>query len=106
VRYEWDESKNRANLAKHGIRFEAAIGVFDDPDCVIEPSYDDPETGEERWLAIGFTPAYARELVVIHVYRYQEWRSQAEADWKAEEIIRILSARKANPSERRRLEKL
>jgi uncharacterized DUF497 family protein len=51
VRYEWDEVKNRANLAKHGIRVEAAIGVFDDPDCVIEPSYDDPETGD-RWLAI------------------------------------------------------
>jgi uncharacterized protein len=105
VRYEWDEAKNRANLKKHGIRFEAATQVFDDPDCVIEPSYDDPETGEARWLAMGFAPAYTRELVVIHVYRYQEW-IQTESGGQAEEIIRILSARKANSGEIRRFKEL
>jgi len=39
---------------------------------MIEASYDDPETEEPRWIAIGFAPGYAAELVVIHVYRYEE----------------------------------
>jgi uncharacterized protein len=31
MRFEWDESKNRRNVAKHGIPFETAMSVFDDP---------------------------------------------------------------------------
>jgi uncharacterized DUF497 family protein len=57
VRYEWDEDKNRTNLKKHGIRFEVAIQVFDDPDCVIEANYDDPETGEPAGLQLVLLPA-------------------------------------------------
>jgi len=66
------KKKNRSKLKKHGIRFEVAIQIFDDPECMIEGSYDDPETEEPRWIAIGFAPGYAAELVVIHVYRYEE----------------------------------
>ncbi len=36
-RFEWDEDKARANLAKHGVSFEEAALVFDDPDYVVEP---------------------------------------------------------------------
>jgi uncharacterized DUF497 family protein len=35
VRFEWDETKNRANIAKHGISFETAKLIFDDPDGFI-----------------------------------------------------------------------
>jgi len=60
---------------------------------------------EPRWIAIGFAPGYAAELVVIHVYRYEEWK-KAQSGEESEEVIRIVSARKANQSERRRFEKL
>ena len=105
MRYEWDERKNALNLRKHGVRFEVAIQVFDDPNCIIEPSCDDPGTGEERWLAIGIAPAYGPELVVIHVYRNNEWKT-LEIEEEPEEIIRILSARKADSREIRRYQGL
>jgi uncharacterized DUF497 family protein len=35
MRYEWDQRKNRANRRKHGISFELASLVFDDPDCLV-----------------------------------------------------------------------
>jgi len=51
VRIEWDRAKNVINQAKHGIDFEAAQLVFDDPFCVtfVERALE----GEERWQAIG-----------------------------------------------------
>jgi len=99
VRYEWDERKNALNLRKHGIRFETAVQVFDDPNCLIEQSYDDPGTGELRWTAIGVAPTYGLELVVIHVYRYYYETTPGQGP---EEVIRIVSARRANSSESRR----
>jgi uncharacterized DUF497 family protein len=105
VIYEWDERKNASNLKKHGVRFEVAVQVFDDPNCIIEPSYDDPETREPRWLAIGLAPAYGSELVVTHVYRTNEWQT-IEIEEEPQEVIRILSARKADPGESRRYQGL
>lgn len=101
VIYEWDERKYALNLKKHGVRFEVAVQVFSDPNCVIEPSYNDDETGERRWLALGVAPAYGTELVVIHVYRTNEWKTQ-KIDEEPEEVIRIISARKADSRESRR----
>lgn len=98
VIYEWDERKNALNLRKHGLRFEAAVQVFADPDCLIEQNFDDPETGEPRWLAIGLAPAYGLELVVIHVYRTVETIEGQEP----QEVIRVISAREADPRESRR----
>ncbi len=34
VRFEWDETKNRSNFLKHGVDFQTAQLVFDDPGCV------------------------------------------------------------------------
>jgi uncharacterized DUF497 family protein len=51
MRYEWDENKNERNLEKHGLSFETASLVFDDPNALSIP--DRIENGEERWQTIG-----------------------------------------------------
>jgi uncharacterized DUF497 family protein len=88
VRFEWDEKKNRSNLLKHGIDFQTAQLVFEDPGCVtfIERTQD----GEPRWHAVGFADGVIL-LVVVHTYR--------EAG--SSEIIRIISARQATRHERK-----
>jgi uncharacterized DUF497 family protein len=51
MRLEWDEAKNRSNLKKHGIDFETAALVFDDPYALSD--LDRIIEGEERWQTIG-----------------------------------------------------
>jgi hypothetical protein len=61
MRFEWDEQKNRTNLAKHGVSFETAQLVFEDPLALsIQDRYDN---GEERWQTIGL----AGGLVILLV---------------------------------------
>jgi len=86
VRFEWDEQKNEHNRAKHGIDFETALLVFEDPFCVtfIERECE----GEERWQAIG-TIEDILLLVVVHTYPEEE----------GDEVIRIISARRATRHE-------
>jgi uncharacterized DUF497 family protein len=88
MQYEWDEEKNRLNQEKHGISFEMAALVFEDERCLVRLDRID-ETGEQRWHAIGaarIEPDVAVVLLVVHVYREET---------NAEEITRIISARKA-----------
>lgn len=88
MQFEWDEAKNRLNLAKHKISFELAREVFSDP--LAQYLFDRVVNGEERWQAIGLVRA--RFLVVaVHCYRIDD----------GEEIIRIISARAASSHERR-----
>jgi uncharacterized DUF497 family protein len=94
TRYEWDESKNRSNLAKHGISFETAVLVFEDPDIVSE--VERIVEGEERWQSIGMI---GNVLIVLVAHT---WRPQNESD----EVIRVISARKATPNERKKYENL
>jgi len=90
MRFEWDSKKNRINRTRHnGLDFETAARVFDDPRVVL--MQDRIIEGERRWHAIGAVSAAL--LLVVHVYR--------EDDVNDEEIIRIISAREANQSERR-----
>jgi hypothetical protein len=86
--FEWDEGKARANLAKHGVSFQLACRVWDDPHYDVASQV---ENGEERWVAIGTVRA-SMILVVVHVYRGGD----------DEEVVRIISARKATSHERRR----
>jgi uncharacterized DUF497 family protein len=88
VRFDWDAQKNARNEAKHGIDFETAQFIFDDPGCItfIEREYE----GEERWKAIGAIEDVLL-LVVVHTYRQEE----------GDEIIRIISARRATRHERK-----
>jgi uncharacterized protein len=92
VRFEWDEYKDRLNRAKHGVSFETARLVFNDP---LQLSVQDRiVAGEARWQTLGLV-ADAVVLVVAHTYRTEE---------SGHEVIRIISARKATRNERRRYE--
>ena len=87
IHFEWDARKNTQNRRKHGVSFEEARSVFLDEFAVLIP---DPDTShsEERFILLGLSAA-ARTLVVCHCV-------QTGGD-----IIRIISARKANPAEQR-----
>jgi uncharacterized DUF497 family protein len=52
ILFEWDEEKNKLNQQRHGVRFEDAKFVFNDPCRVILPDLYHSNT-KERWLAIG-----------------------------------------------------
>lgn len=65
MRFEWDHAKARTNIVKHGVSFEAATAVWDDPLHVVVP--DRIEAGEQRWHALGMVGAVAI-LVVVHTY--------------------------------------
>ncbi len=86
MRFAWDENKNRANKEKHRITFETAKLVFEDPTSI---SIQDRDTGgEQRWVTIGWVRDSI--LLVAHTRMFNE----------EEEVIRLISARKANPGER------
>ena len=88
IRFEWDEAKNRSNKKKHGIDFETARLIFDDPHCIsfVERVSD----GEDRWHAIGSIENII-VIVVVHTYREEV----------SDEVIRIISARRATRHERK-----
>ena len=91
MRFDWDERKDANNLRKHGVGFEAASLVFDDP---LQLSAQDREVdGEQRWQTIGMAGGVLL-LLVAHTFE----------DEDEEEVVRIISARKANAQERRRYE--
>ncbi|MHB8302050.1 MAG: BrnT family toxin [Acidobacteriaceae bacterium] len=87
VQFEWDETKAESNRRKHGIGFELASEVFDDPYAVAEQ--DRIEGDEERWQTIGSVEG----LIVVFVGHTIREQGQ-------DEIIRIITARKATRKER------
>jgi len=93
MKFEWDETKNLINQEKHDVSFEEAREVFDDP---LQISKLDHRFNyfEERWITVGSTKKY-QILVVANMFFSDE----------GEEIIRIISARKANTKERQSYEK-
>ena len=96
VRFEWDEAKNLTNQRKHdGVSFEDARQVFQDPLHV--SALDRIEGGEQRWQTVGAVQGLVI-LVVAHTV------TEDDADGGSVEIIRIISARRATPRERRRYE--
>ena len=86
LRFEWDPEKNKQNQRRHGVRFEEAESVFADEHGLF---MSDPEHSEDedRFILLGLSSAL-RTLVVCHCYR------------EGDDLIRIISARRANPSER------
>ncbi len=86
LRFEWDARKNAANERKHGVSFDEAATVFSDEHALL---ITDPDHSKEkdRFVLLGLS-ASLRTLVVCHCYR------------ESEEVIRIISARKATRSER------
>ena len=85
--FDWDPSKAASNLAKHGVAFEEATTVFRDEHALL---LADPEHSEDedRFVLLGLSQEI-RVLVVCHCFREEE------------ELLRIISARRANPLERR-----
>jgi uncharacterized protein len=93
IRFEWDPIKARTNHRKHGISFEEAVNVFDDPYALFEQDRIDNETGELRWQAIGLVEEVVL-LLVAHTVREEG----------QDELIRLISARRATRKERNRYE--
>ncbi len=85
ILFQWDQNKNLANIKKHKISFEEAKTVFFDENARLIP---DPEHSvkEERFIMLGISDNL-KLLVVVHIYK------------RNNEIIRIISARKATKSE-------
>lgn len=95
IRFEWDEGKNNANQRKHGISFEEATEIFDDPLFLLVE--DRRKDAEVRWHAFGAT-SDGLVMMVVHT-AIEEQEGETPMD-----IIRIISARRATRKERRTYE--
>ena len=85
--FEWDDRKAVVNLKKHGVSFEEAITALADPYSIGAPDV----VFTERWITIGRS-ALLRVLFVVHTENLSGGR------------IRIISARKASATQRRKYE--
>ena len=92
MEYEWDEAKAALNLRKHGVAFEDAAAVFDDPLHLVQEAK--VVDGEARWKTTGYADACAL-LTVVHVIR----------ETPQGPVVRIISARPASRRERRSYER-
>jgi hypothetical protein len=80
---EWDDNKNQTNIKKHGISFETAALVFADEDRI--EYYDKLHSiDEDRFIVLGCVQGI---LYVVYTMR--------------EEVVRLISARMATPTERK-----
>lgn len=88
LQFEWDSKKAQSNKRKHGITFEEASTIFDDALSITihDPT---PSIGEDRFITVG-TSVNSKLIVVVHADR--------------DDIIRVISARKATRNERRQYE--
>ncbi len=89
--FEWDESKNKSNIVKHGISFEEAQVIWTDLRAL---EFFDPDSSEmeDRFIRVGSNPNRGTIFVVF-------------CEREQGEIIRIISARKATAEERRDYER-
>lgn len=86
MQFEWDDEKERKNIAQHGIDFETAAAVFQDINRL--EFYDEKHSiDEDRYITIGLIDGEAYIVMVVYTER--------------EEAIRLISARKATKQERR-----
>ncbi|MFC5507393.1 MULTISPECIES: BrnT family toxin [Hyphomicrobiales] len=85
--FEWDEDKNAANIAKHGVSFQRASRIFENRVLTVVDGR--AEYGEVREISIGIVESVLF-LTVVHTDR--------------QGVVRIISARRANRAERRRYE--
>ncbi len=92
TQFKWDEEKAKTNLVKHRVSFETAVRAFSDPFQLTEQSRI--ENGECRWQTMGMVDG---QMVLFVAHTVMD-------DDRVSEIIRIISARKADPKERKRYE--
>ena len=88
MRFEWNEAKDEANQAKHGVSFTEAIELFSSPIDYLEIFDAEHSIDEDRFIRIGLLA----NGVVVLVYTEPE-----------EDLTRIISARRATPGEEERL---
>jgi uncharacterized DUF497 family protein len=93
MRFEWDERKDRSNQRKHGVAFEEAAEVFVDP---LHVSWLDERFSafEERWVTVGQTTRGVT-LTVANLF----------FDERGDEVVRVISARRATNREREAYER-
>ena len=84
MRVVWDTKKASANIRDHGIEFSHAATVLDDPMGI---TIEDKRQGEQRFVTVG-SDILGRLLIVVYAY-------------SGEDEIRLISARKTTPKERR-----
>ena len=89
MRFEWDDAKAETNRLKHGVSFETAALVFEDPNRL--EFVERFEGDEERWHAIGSIRGSFLLLTVVHTY----------GDDEGVPVVRVVSARSATPHERK-----
>ena len=87
MRFAWNQAKAAENLRKHGVSFEEASTVFADENARLKHDPDHSQE-EDRFILLGLS-AKLRWLTVCHAYREKD------------EVIRIISARRATPNERK-----
>ena len=87
MKFDWDPAKAESNVRKHGVRFADAVTALEDE---LALTMRDPfAEGEERWVTLAWTRWDGRWVVYT-------WRDDS---------IRVISARRATPSERRQSER-
>ena len=86
LQFDWDERKNASNKRKHGVSFEEARTVFTDDEALLLAD-DEHSEAEDRFVLLGLS-SMLQILIVCHCYRQNR------------DIIRIISARKADARER------
>ncbi|MCO5143620.1 MAG: BrnT family toxin [Oligoflexia bacterium] len=89
--FVWDNSKNQSNKKKHSVSFEEAETVFYDTTARLIADLDHSKD-EDRYILLGMS-SLLKLLVVVHVYK------------ESDEIIRIISARKASKKEQKEYKK-
>lgn len=87
MHFEWDDHKRQINLRRHRIELADAVAVFSDHFALTREDYDHDE---QRFVTLG-RDALDRLLVVAYTYREPQ-------------TIRLISARKAEPHERKQYE--
>lgn len=90
VRFEWDSKKAAQNLKKHGVSFDEAMTVFNDPLAKI---FDDPDHSEAERREIIMGSSIRKRLLFVCFCE------------RIEDVIRIVSARTLTSAERRDYEK-
>ena len=87
LRFEWDDRKEKANIKKHGVSFDEARTIFYDENAI---QFFDPDHSEDedRFIRLGMS-FKLRVLIVCHCFR------------ESEEVIRLISARKADKLEQK-----
>lgn len=92
LRFAWDAAKAAVNWRKHGVSFEEAATVFEDPRGLLIADPDHSED-EDRYVLLGMS-SRPRVVVVVHCYREND------------AVIRIISARRADRDESRQYAKV